>query len=93
MRVITAPPYSPTVHGVWRVFVQDNMSVVLVLFPNHTKAVPGYVVPSLAPDDDEQAKMDESAAQEAEINRRLTKLVAAQQGSYDAPGGAEAAPQ
>ena len=60
--------------------VQDNMSVVIVLFPNHTKPVPGFVVPSLAPDEDEQQRMQDNAVADAELNRRLSQLVAAQQG-------------
>lgn len=56
-------------------FLQDNMSVVLVLFPNHTKHEPGFVVPSLAPDEEEQQKLQDVAAQEADISRRLSQLV------------------
>eukprot|EP00038_Savillea_parva_P006018 m.161187 g.161187 ORF g.161187 m.161187 type:complete len:358 (-) comp12047_c0_seq1:392-1465(-) len=59
---------------------KDNMSVVIVLFPNHTKPVPGFVVPSLAPDEDEQQRMQDNAVADAELNRRLSQLVAAQQG-------------
>eukprot|EP00035_Acanthoeca_spectabilis_P019971 m.430505 g.430505 ORF g.430505 m.430505 type:complete len:351 (+) comp17177_c0_seq1:3315-4367(+) len=54
---------------------KDNMSVVLVLFPNHTKHEPGFVVPSLAPDEEEQQKLQDVAAQEADISRRLSQLV------------------
>jgi len=66
---------------------KDNMSVVLVLFPNHTKHEPGFVVPTLAPDEEEQQRMKDAAAQEADISRRLSQLVNQKFEEGGAPGG------
>lgn len=41
---------------------KDNMSVLLVLFPQHTKPEPGFVVPPLAPSEEEQGGPNEANA-------------------------------
>jgi hypothetical protein len=46
---------------------KDNMSVLLVLFPNHTKKQDGFVVPPLAPDEEEQEHIRQQSAQEADV--------------------------
>lgn len=66
---------------------KDNMSVLLVLFPNHTKQEPGFVVPSLAPDEGEQAQIKAMADQEAAVARRLSQILVSQAGGGAPSGG------
>mmetsp|Transcript_5143 Transcript_5143/g.15688 ORF Transcript_5143/g.15688 Transcript_5143/m.15688 type:complete len:343 (-) Transcript_5143:162-1190(-) len=61
---------------------KDNMSAIIILFPNHTKVEPGYVVPSIGPDEEELKRMRESEERDLELQRRLFKLV---QGEGTAP--------
>lgn len=54
---------------------KDNMSALLVLFENAPKSVPGYEVPNIEPDEEDRARMEQEAAEQAAITKRLSSIL------------------
>lgn len=67
---------------------KDNMSALLILFPNAPKAVPGYEVASIVLDEEDQARIQKEQEDQAAITRRLSSLLTQAQAAQSDGGSA-----